>query len=339
MSLFKTLNSKFISCALCTAGVLAMIGSSAALAQGACSYPDKPVNVVVGYSPGGGTDTVARILSKEVQQFANGQPFVVVNKPGGAQVPAMKFTMAAAKDGYTLQFFSAGSAVMATMLRDHGINWIEEFQPISMVSITNTAIIVNANSPVKTPQELLAWIKDSNAKGEPLRWGHAGRGSSTHIAATSWLMKNGVLNMTQDVPFKGSGKSKAALIGEQVAFGSLTVSHLKNQDKLRGVGLNAGERDPVVSNVPTMQELGVPYVSVDLPLLLAAPKGVPQDIINCLDAAIKKTTESESFKTAMNKSGFGVSYRDSAGATALMQDRYKNWQPVIDVIKARMAAK
>ena len=136
--MFERLKRKSLMIAACTMGLTAP-----AMAQEGCSYPEKPVSVVVGYSAGGGTDIVARLLTSMLPEFANGQSFNVINKPGGAQVPAMRTTLNARKDGYTLQFFSAGSLVLAGMLQDLELNFYDTFQPAGTVSAVASAIAVN----------------------------------------------------------------------------------------------------------------------------------------------------------------------------------------------------
>lgn len=310
-------------------------------AAGACAdYPKKAVRVVVGFSPGGGTDTYARILSSVIPEYINDQPMIVVNKEGGAQVPAMKHTMGADKDGYTLQFFSAGSGVMATMLRDHGIDWFRDFVPVAQVGGVNLAVAINKKKEARTPQEVVAWIKKSSAGGTKLRYGHPGRGSISHMAIVAWLIKNGVYDMVQDVPFKGAAKTRAAVLGEQVDFGVLSVHHITAfPDQLHGVGVMADERDPVVKSVPTMKEQNSPYTEMYSPMMLAAPKGTPAAAIDCLDAAIRKATEHKAFHQLAQKADLEVRYRGAKDIAAYMAKLRDEWKPTIEFVKARMAKK
>lgn len=317
------------------AAVAAMTFAGNAQAQDGCTYPERPVSLVVGYAPGGGTDTAARIVATRISEFANGQPFNVVNRPGGAQVPAMKFTMGAEKDGYTLQFFSAGSAMLATMIRDHGFTWLGEFEPISMVSATNDTVVVNKASGITTAAELIEAIKTAADNGDKLRWGHAGRGGVTHIAGAAWLDVNGLAGQVQDVPFEGSGKARVALLGQQIDFAVLAVSNVDEfKDELAGIGVLSDERDGVVDYVPTMAEQGIPFVTVDLPIVLAAPKGVPQEVIDCLSAAAEKMVATEGYREAMSAAGLGPVYRDAPTTTAAMQRRYDDWSPVVQQLMA-----
>ena len=303
-----------------------------ASAQDTCTYPERPVEVIVGFSPGGGTDTIARLLSHELSSSLTGQPFNVVNKPGGAQVPAMKYVIDAPKDGYTLEFFSTGSGVMATLLRDQGFTWIEEFQPIANVGISTSVLAVHNEAPVQTAQDMIDWIKKTHEDGSKLRYGHAGRGSSSHISIAAWLEANGLYSMVQDVPFEGSGPSQAAVIGKQVDFGGMNIANVHKSPDLRGIGTLSDQRDPAVDYIPTMKEQGIPYVDMDGPLLLAAAKGVPQDVIDCLEAAVKDVSERPSFVEAMNKAGFAVIYQDSEAITAKVEGLITGWKQAVDTV-------
>ncbi len=327
---FERLKRKSLMIAACTMGLTAP-----AMAQESCSYPEKPVSVVVGYSAGGGTDIVARLLTSMLPEFANGQSFNVINKPGGAQVPAMRTTLNARKDGYTLQFFSAGSLVLAGMLQDLDLNFYDTFQPAGMVSAVASAIAVNNESPVTNATELVDWIRESAEKGEKLRWGHSGRGAFPHVGGLAWLMANDLDDLVQDVPFEGSAKSRAALIGGQIDFAVVATSNVEEfKDQIRGIGQIHEERDQVVSWLPSLAEQGTKVISVESPLLLAAPKGVPDEVIACLETAIGKVAETEAFRTAMNKAGFGVTFRNSADTMTMMESRRDTWQPIADEIKA-----
>lgn len=315
---------------LAMAATLAVTNPAAA--EETCSYPEAPVTIIVGFSPGGGTDTIARLLASGLSETGSGQPFNVVNKPGGAQVPAMKYVMEAEKDGYTLEFFSTGSAVMATLLRDQGFSWLEEFQPVANVGISTSVLSVNSDAPAKNAEEMITWIKDTHAGGDKLRYGHAGRGSSSHIAIAAWLEANGLYHMVQDVPFEGSGPSRAALIGGQVDFGGMNIAHVNKFDELIGIGTLSDQRDPAVDYVPTMKEQGVPYVDMDGPLLLAAPQGTPQEIVECLEASVKAVAESQSFNDAMSKAGFAVIYQDSETITGRLASLIDGWKAALDTV-------
>ncbi len=321
-------------------GAAMSLGMSATAAEMKCDYPKKAVRVLVGFSAGGGTDTYARILASVIPEYMNDQPMIIVNKPGGAQVPAMKFTAKSKKDGYTLQFFSTGSGVMATMLRDKGVEWYRDFTPISQIGNINLVITAHKDFGYKTPMDLIAAIKKSAAAGKKMRWGHPSRGSITHMAATAWMIKNNIIDMVQDVPFKGGSKARAAIVGKQVDFGAMGLQNLTGfEAKLVGLGITTSERDPVVKYVPTMKELNQPFIDMKSPMIMAAPTGTPKNVIACMDAAIKKATAHRAFKRLSKKAGVAVVYRGTAETNEMMLKLRDEWRPIVDFVKKRMAKK
>jgi len=279
-----------------------LVASLAALAAAAApasadTYPEKALTVVVGFSAGGGTDTYARILSSVIPEFINNQPMVILNKPGGAQVPAMKFVQNAKSDGYTLHFISSGSGVVATELRDRGVNWMNDFVPIAQVGLITMTLMTPADSKLRTPQDVIAGIKEANAAGNKLRWGHPGRGSITALATLAWLTKHGVQDMVQDVPFKGSSKTRAAIIGNQIDMGALAISNVTGfEDKLHVVGQFGEGRDPALGEYKNMGELGSEYVPMYSPMMLTGPIGMPKERVAILAEAIQEGNRTSGFQ-------------------------------------------
>jgi tripartite-type tricarboxylate transporter receptor subunit TctC len=309
-----------------------------ATANAAADWPKKPITVIVGFSAGGGTDTYARVLSSVIPPFINNQPLIIVNKTGGAQVPAMKFTAKAKPDGYTMQFFSTGSGVLATMIRDRGVDWFRDFRPVAQIGNLNMLLAAPRSRGYKTPQGLAKAINEAHAKGKKLRWGHPGRGAVTNLSVVTWLVKNGLIDKVQDIPFKGGAPTKAALIGEQVDFGALSVSNLVGvEDKIEGLGIFANERDPIQKHVPTMKERGSPFVEFYSPMIMAVPAKTPQAIIDTMNVAIKKATETRAFSKLTKKVGLVVRYQGPKETLAMMRKLREKWRPTIDLIKKNRA--
>lgn len=297
-------------------------------------YPSRAITTVVGYKAGGGTDTYARILASVIPEFINMQPLVIVNKPGGAQIISMKYTAKAKPDGYTLQLFSAGTGVVATTLQDKGIDFLNDFVPIAQVGMTNQSIVANKQTGYKTPQDLVAAIKKAQANGKKLRWAHPGRGGITYLAGVAWLIKNGVYDAVQDVPFKGGSPTRAALLGNQVDFGIIGLQQTTGfSDKLNVLGIMSKERDQINKDAPTLEELNSPYVPIFSPMILGAPKGTPAHVINTMSDAVKKATEHRAFKKLAAKAGLSVVYKNAQDTSAMMKHLQAEWQPTIDFVK------
>ena len=306
----------------------------------AAEFPEKAITTIVGYKAGGGTDTYARILSSVIPEYLNRQPLIIVNKAGGAQIPSMKFTAASKPDGYTLQLFSGGSAIVATTLRDKGIDFFEEFVPIAQIGNINQTMVAHTNTGYKTPQDIIDAIKKANAEGKKLRWAHTGRGTITNLAGIAWLLKNDVYEMVQDVPFKGGSPTRAAMIGEQVDFGAMGLHQLTGfEDKLNQIGHFSPDRDPILKDALTMLEQDSPHVQVFSPMLIAAPKGTPKEVVDTLAAAIKQASEHPAFQKLTKKAGLAVVYKGPEETKAMLLKLREEWMPTIDFVKERLAAK
>ena len=318
--------------------LLALTAAVASPAAKADDYPSKAINALVGFSAGGGTDVYARNLGASISQFLNDQPFVVVNKAGGAQIPAMKVLKSSKPDGYSTMIVSMGSAIISTGLRDRGVDLFKDLELVAQYGVTNIMVAASKESGFKTPEDVIAGIKKANANGQKLRWGSAGRASITTLAMIAWLNKHGVYEMTQDIPFKGGAKVRAALIGNNVDFGSLGTSNASAYvDKINIVATFSDSRDPAQPDIPTLGDLKSDYVPMATPIIVAVPKGTPKDIITKLSSAIKQTTEDPGFKERSAKAGQSIVYRDSEDLAKFAAKLKNEWGDTIQIVRNRIA--
>jgi tripartite-type tricarboxylate transporter receptor subunit TctC len=318
--------------------LLALTAASATTPIRADEYPSKAINVLVGFSAGGGTDVYARNLSASISKHLSGQPFVVVNKAGGAQIPAMKVLKSSEPDGYTAMIVSMGSAIIATGLRDRGVDLFKDFELVTQYGVTNIMVAASKETGFKTPEDVIEGIKKAHAKGIKLRWGSAGRASITTLAMIAWLNKHGVYEMTQDIPFKGGAKVRAALIGNNVDFGSLGTSNASAyKDKINIIATFSGSRDPAQPNIPTLGDLKSDYVPMETPIILAVPKGTPTEIVAKLETAVKLTTEDPEFQERTAKAGQSVVYRGSGELRTFAEGLKHSWDETIMVVRKRIA--
>ena len=319
--------------------LLALTAAVAATPASADEYPNQAINMVVGFSAGGGTDLYARNLGATIQKYLNDQPVVVVNKTGGAQIPAMKVLKGSKPDGYSTMLVSMGSAIIATGLRDRGVDLFKDFEMIAQIGVNNVMLAAPHESGFKTPQDVIAGIKKAHAEGKKLRWGNTGRGSITTLAMIAWLNKNGVYEMTQDIPFKGGSKVRVAILGNNVDFAALGLSNASGgyHEKFNVIATFSDRRDPAQPEFPTMGEMKSPYVPMETPLVVTVPKGTPKAVIEKLEAAIKKSTEDPEFKERAAKSGQAVTYRGTEEIRAFAAKLKQEWDETIAVVRKRMA--
>lgn len=321
---------------LASLALFAAGGVNSVAIAGNCGL-ERPVKVIVGYGAGGGTDSYARILASVLPEFLDETPVVVINKPGGAQVVAMKFVKGAAPNGLTLQVTAMGGGLMSTMLRDHGISWFEDFVPIAQFGETNQALVVRRDSGITTAAELIDSIKTKFADGQKTRWSHPGRGSVSHVGVTAFLELNGILGMTQDVPFKGGAETRNALISGEVDFSASGVHTVPAfNDILLAVGVLADQRDSVVSDIPTLKEQGIGFVPTSSPIVLAAPKGVPEAFVACMSKAVVSATQHRAFVNLTKKAQQAIVYRGSGDAETHLQGLASAWAPTIAEVRSTL---
>ncbi|MCB2099757.1 MAG: tripartite tricarboxylate transporter substrate binding protein [Rhodobacterales bacterium] len=311
--------------ALALAPLMAPLVASMA---GAADYPRRPINIVVPYKAGGGTDAYARALSAAAEGVLP-VPVVVVNKPGSGGLNGAQSVLGARPDGYTVMLTSGGSFLLTTLMRKTPIDALDSFRFVAQVGQLRTALMVPADSPFQTVQDVIAAAK-ANPGG--LRWAHSGRGGFHHVGGLGFLAANGI--KAQDVPFKGGGPARAALIGAQTDFGFIGVQQLRGfEGKIRALAVNAADRDGIMTKVPSFGELGIPFANVSSPVLILAPKDTPDAVVAYLEAALKDITAKHAFADLLAKQGSGPVYADAATARATLAAMKADVTPLVADLK------
>lgn len=310
----------FIKTAVAAAAI-----ATTATASFAQEYPRRPINIVVPYAAGGGVDTYARALAATAAEGIVAVPVVVVNTEGSGGLNGATAVSKARPDGYTVMLTSGGSFLLSTMTNDTNINALETFEFVGQVGDLTTALMVPKDSPFQTAQDVIDAAK-ANPGG--LRWAHSGRGGFHFIAGLGFLQKNGI--EAQDVPFKGGGPTRAALIGAQTDFGFLGIQQLAGfEDNMRALAVNAAERDGVMTDVPSFGELGIPFAAVSSPVVMMAPKGTPAEVITYLEGMLKQITEAPSFAETLAAGGTAPGFVDAAGSKAVMETMKADAEPIL----------
>jgi tripartite-type tricarboxylate transporter receptor subunit TctC len=308
-----------------TASVLSITTTSVAFAQW---KPRRPINIILPYKAGGGTDSFARAVAAVSDQVLS-VPVVVVNKPGSSGITGATQAAGARPDGTTFMITSAGSFLLTSMLRETDVNPFDSFKIVAQIGNLSTSLMVPANSPYQSIDDLVA---DAKARPGALRWAHTGRGGFHHIAGQGFLNANGLDAV--DVPFKGGSATRAAVIGGQVDFAFIGVQQSAGfENELRVLALNAPERDRIMSDVPTFAELGYEFVDVSSPILVFAPNGVDEEAIAGMQSAIEQITTLPEFAEIMAKRGNAPVYLNGADATARLLAMKDAAEPIIASLK------
>jgi tripartite-type tricarboxylate transporter receptor subunit TctC len=269
----------------------AVLVAGPALAQ---SYPARPIRLVVGFSPGGGNDLIARIVAARLQDKL-GQPIVVDNKPGAQSIVATELVARAAPDGYTLLIAASGAltinpAVYAKLPYDPQ----RDFVPVSLLAEFPLLLAVGAEQPIKSVRELVEY-----GKANPKLANYASSATPFQLAAELFNQRTG--STFQHIPYRGSDAVQAVMAGQvlmTVADSGPMAGPIKG-GKIRALALTAAKRNPTFPDVPTMAEAGIPEMDLSLWTGIVAPAGTPAEIVTLLQKAIADTIAMPEVKAAL----------------------------------------
>ena len=259
-------------------------------------YPERPVRWIVPYPPGGGTDTVARLLNPGLVEQLREQ-IVIDNRGGANAIIGTDLAAKAPADGYTMLFcLQASMGVNPTLYANLPYDPLRDFSPVVQLDRLAIWLVVNPALPVKTVSDL---IKLAKAKPGSINFSSSGHGSAAHLA-TEELMKATGTKMVQ-VPFKGGGPALRAVIGGDVQFSIATVPsslpHIKS-GRLRAVATASPKRLPIMPDVPAIAE-GIPGFNADVWHGVVVPKGTPPAAIKRLNAAFNAVLKQPDVRSRM----------------------------------------
>ena len=295
-----------------------LLASSAALAQ----YPNRPVQLIVPWGAGGGTDATARIIGTLLEKELK-QPFNVVNRTGGSGVVGHDAIAKAAADGYTIGMIT----VEITMMHHVGLTPLKhtDYTPIGLMNADPAGITVRADAPYKSVKDLLAAIKANPGK---LKASGTGQGGIWHLAIAGLLVDQGIAPTALPwVPSQGAAPGMQDLIAGGVDVVPCSIPEARamiDAGKARPLAIMAANPPALYPKLPTLKsELGTNW-QIAAWRVIAAPKGIPADVHKTLTTALKKVYDSKDYKDFMAKQGYGTVWADPAGTTKFMEDSDKN---------------
>jgi tripartite-type tricarboxylate transporter receptor subunit TctC len=266
---------------------IVMLLSALAMTSGpamAAPYPEKPVKLIVSWSPGGTTDILARIMAQGLTEKL-GQTVLVENKPGGGNNIGTEFLIRSAPDGYTLNMTNPANAINATLYKNLPFNFINDTVPVAGIIRTPNVMVVTASLPVKNVEEFIAYCKANPTK---VNMASSGSGSSIHLSGELFKIMTGC--KMAHIPYKGAGPALNDLIAGQVQvmFDNLPSSAGFIKDgRIRALAVTTATREPSLPNVPTIGET-VPGYEASAWFGVSAPKGTPRDVVEKLNVAINQ---------------------------------------------------
>jgi tripartite-type tricarboxylate transporter receptor subunit TctC len=255
-----------------------------ALSRGvaALDYPTQPVNVIVGFSPGGPTDFLARLIGQWLSEGFD-QPFVIENRPGASGNVGTEVVVGAPADGYTLLVFGAEETMNATLYDNLTFNFIRDIAPVAGIARTPNVMLVNPSVPAKTVPEFIAYAKANSGK---INMATPGKGTPPHIFGELFKVMTGIELVS--VAYRGSGPALVDLLSGQmqVSFVATTASieHIRT-GKLRALAITSASRSTLLPDVPTISEF-VPGYEASAWFGLGAPKKTPAEIVHKLNSKI-----------------------------------------------------
>ena len=263
--------------------LLLMLLASTAAAQ--ASYPTKPIRLLLGYTPGGATDIVARILAAKLQE-ALGQPVIVDNKPGAGSNIASELVAKSAPDGYTLLVGTIANATNMTAYKNLGYDTLRDLAPVTQMMSAPSVLSAHPSFPAKELQELIALARRNPGK---YAYASTGSGGSPHLAGELLRLRANIDLI--HVPYKGAAQAQSDLLGGQVQMAfqtALSAIPYLQSGQLRAIAVAAHKRLAQLPNVPTMAEAGLPDFEVSSWNGLFAPAKTPPEIIARLHAEAVK---------------------------------------------------
>lgn len=304
-----------------------VLAAAASMAQ-AADFPERPIDLIVGFKAGGGTDTYARALASAANAHLDGQPVVVVNKPGGGGLVGGRFVADQPPTGYTLYLASAGSMVLKNLIKPQVVSE-DDFKMVGTIGELTAGIFVPTGSPIQSLDELIEAAKTSDTK---LRWGHTGRGNVWHMAGLGVLNPNDV--KAKDVPFKGGSGVRAALTSADVDFGVMGA-HLGRgfEDDVRLLAVLSNDRHPAAPDAPSAKELGVDFIPVSTPMIVMAPARTSDEVVAQLSDALVAITQETAYIDTLSKAGLPTSSVSGPDTASAIENSKVEWVKLLETLE------
>lgn len=299
-----------------------LLGSSAIAAS---PYPERPVTLVVPFTAGGPTDSIARIIAKSFEE-QSGQTFVVENRSGAGSTIGTDHVANSTADGYKLLWGSSSAMVIAPHLYSTlRYDPFKSFEPIGMVASTPYVLLVNADSPYKTYSDLV-----SAAKQKELNYASPGAGTSLHLTIELMEKESGFNAL--HIPFRGGAPAMTALLGKDVDFlvdvPNAVIPHIQS-GKARALAVTSPERIAKLPDVPTLREEGLKDFQSYAWFAVFAPKNTATDVVEKLNNMVSNALKDEKVKETLLKTGFNASDSSSKNLSDTIASEYKLWGDVI----------
>jgi tripartite-type tricarboxylate transporter receptor subunit TctC len=309
----------------------AVVLSALSRIAGAQAYPTRPVRLIVPFTPAGGADIMARLLSQPLSERF-GQQFIVENRPGAGSNIGTEAVVRAPPDGYTLLLMLTPNAVNATLYEKLNFNFIRDIAPVAGISREPNVLLVHPSVPANTVGDFITYAK---ANPGEITMASSGNGSSPHIAGELFKLMSRVSMV--HIPYRGAGPALTDLLGGQVqvmfATMSSSLAYIKD-GKLRPLAVTTSTRSEVLPDIPTVDE-SLPGYEASTWYGVGAPKGTPTEIIEKLNGKINSILGTPQMKAKLANLGNSTLLLSPAQLGVLVADETEKWGRLIRAANIR----
>jgi tripartite-type tricarboxylate transporter receptor subunit TctC len=293
----------------------------------AADFPARPLKMIVAFGPGTSTDLIARLLAEKMSASLK-QPVIVENRAGAGGAIGTEAAAKAAPDGYTITLGTVGTlAINKTLYRKLAYDPVADFEPVALVGSTPTLLVVKADAPYGSVPELVAYARKHPGK---VSFASAGSGTSGHLAG-ALLATRSQADMLH-VPYKEGAQAVTSVMSGETAFMFYHPTAVMSQIKagrLKALASSAGERSPRVGNLPTVAEAGYPGFALTAWFMVAAPKGVPREVMARLVDASASALADPALSAKLLEQGVEPSAIPQPALKAFVADETRKWADVI----------
>ena len=292
-------------------------------AAAAQDYPTRPIKLLIHTPPGSLVDVLGRLVGQELSDRL-GQSLIIDNRVGGATIIAVEQLKNSPPDGYTLMINTSEATMLPFLKKSYRTDPIKDFTPIALVVTSWTVFAVNPKVPANTLPELVAY-----SKSHPVRYGSGGTGGALHIAGEMLKLKSG--GNFVHVPYRGGAQAATDAISGQIEMVSMGLASTRVADsgQLKILAQAGPSRHPMLPEVPTTAEAGMPEVRMDTWFGLVGPPGMPKEIVARINRELAAIVKEPAFQDKLAKLGLAVDYRPDAAFISFMADDTKKWRELI----------
>jgi tripartite-type tricarboxylate transporter receptor subunit TctC len=280
-----------------------IILASASMTAQAQTFPDKPIRMIIGYAPGGATDTVGRLLAQELSQIL-GQSVIVENRAGGGTLVATETVKRSPADGYTLLFGTNAFIITPLLHEKPTYDPAKDFEPVALTTVQSLALLLSPTVPFQSIQELITFAKNNPGK---INFASSGNGSAQHLTGEAFRTAAGI--DIAHVPYKGSSPAQIDLLAGRVdmMFTSLVgnMDHIQH-NRLKLIAVTGSHRSVAVPLTPTVAESGLPDFEAYTWQGILAPAGTPAKVIDTLNRAVLQAAHSRKIIDTLAAQGMEV---------------------------------